>query len=274
MSAFPVRRFDPDRLDEIVAADIADLQNSVVADVLDPGEVARLSDMVDAALEADRALTPPHRSVDVGRVLFPPVHDPRFLDVLANEAVMGPCDRLLGSDCHIYMMTTLCQPPGSAGRPVHVDTPFDTPDYLVGVGVMVLLDDFTPESGPTRLDTVATVDRPSEEEYLARAMTLEAPAGSVCWYHPRLWHDALPNRSDRWRRAIAVGVVRPWVRQRFDMVRMLRHLDLAHLPRPVRRRLGFESIPPGSYEEFFLPDGVRAQELLNRAIARARDEEP
>ncbi|MEZ5182481.1 MAG: hypothetical protein R2702_11510 [Acidimicrobiales bacterium] len=63
-------------------------------------------------------------------------------------------------------------------------------------------------------------------------------------------------------------MVRPWVRQRFDMVRMLSHLDVEALDVEVQRKLGLLGLAPGSYEEFYLPAESRPRELLRRAVER------
>jgi ectoine hydroxylase-related dioxygenase (phytanoyl-CoA dioxygenase family) len=135
---------------------------------------------------------------------------------------------------------------------------------------MVLLDDFTGATGPTRFHPDVTVEAPDPDDFERRAHRLEAPAGSACWFHGRIWHDSLPNTTDRPRRAVLAAMVRPYLRQRFDMPGMVAHLSPETLPVTIQRRLGFDKVAPGSYEEYFLPDAVRKQELLRRSIARER----
>jgi hypothetical protein len=256
---------------ERVADDIERYGVSAARGVVSPDRVRELSAGVDRALADDAEWYTHGRQMDTGRVVFLPRYGREFLDLLEDPTMMGPCDHILGSACTLYTMTTLCQPPGYPGRPQHVDTEYAVPGFTVGLGVMVVLDDFTLESGPTRFHPDVTVDEPDPEDFERRALRLEAPAGSVCWFHGRIWHDAMPNTTDRWRRAILMAVVRPWVRQRFDMARMVAHLDVASMSPQLRQKLGFAMIAPGSYEEFFLPDDGRREELLRRAAARGGD---
>lgn len=269
MADVPIHDATDPRLAALVAADVERIGVSAAAGALDADRIALLAGLVDDALAQDLTWYPDGREVDEGRVVFLPRYGREFLDLLVEPALMAPVERILGEDCTLYTMTTLCQDPGSPGRPQHVDTQYVVPDFIVGLGVMVTLDDFTAESGPTRFHPEVTIEEPDPADFEERALRLEVPAGSVCWFHGRIWHDALPNRTDRPRRAILAAMVRPWVRQRFDMAPMLAHLGVEEFPLPLRRKLGLEQIPPGSYEEFFLPDDSRRQELLRRAAARA-----
>lgn len=269
MSLVPLHEASAPDLAERVADGIQLIGVSAATGAVDQARVAELTALVDEGLKEDERCTPGDRDIDVGRVAFLPRYGRAALDLLDDDTLMSPCELMLGADCTLYTMTTLCQPPGSPGRPQHVDVRYATPGFVLGLGVMVLLDDFTSESGPTRMYPEVTVDPPSPDDFEARALRLEAPAGTACWFHGRIWHDAMPNRTDRWRRAILLAMIRPYVRQRFDMPRMVAHLDVDTLSSRVRQKLGFELIAPGSYEEYFLPGSTRKGELLRRAVERA-----
>lgn len=271
MGLVPVHDPDSADLSVRVAEDIDRQGVAAAAGVVPADRVRLLSELVDRALVDDLAWYPPGREVDIGRVVFLPRYGSEFLELLEDPTLMEPCERILGSDCMLYTMTTLCQPPRSPGRPAHVDTRYAVPGFVVGLGVMVTLDDFTLESGPTRFHPEVTIEQPEPAEFERRALRLEAPAGSACWFHGRIWHDSLPNTTDRWRRAILLAMVRPWVRQRFDMARMVSHLDVDSMSATIHQKLGFAAIAPGSYEEFFLPDAHRREELMRRSVARGGD---
>jgi hypothetical protein len=255
---------DPDVLTRVVD-DLATAGVSAARNVLGAAEVAELSQLVDRAVEEDATVLPEERREhEYGRVVFLPRYHRRFLDLLDLDGLMDPCDRVLGSDATLYTMTTACQPAGGPGRSMHVDTGIAVPGYTIGLGLFVLLDDFTPESGPTRFYPVDTIEPPDHEEFVARALRLEAPAGSACWFRGRLWHDALPNTTDRWRRCVILALVRPWIRQRFDMARMV-PFDTDGMSPRIRQKLGFDLIAPGSYDEYYLPAEQRRATLLDIA---------
>lgn len=255
-------------LAEVIASDVRSQAASAAAAVVAPPALEELRHLVDHALLEDERWRDPDDLENLGRVTFLPRYGRSALDLLGDATLMGPCDAVLGADCTLYTMTTLCLPPGGGARPVHLDLRYRPPGYIVGMGVMVLLDDFTPQSGPTRFHPDICEEQPSQEDFDRHARWLEAPAGSACWFDGGAWHDVASNRTDRWRRAILIAMVRPWVRQRFDMARMVAHLDVDTLPRAIHQKLGFDHVAPGSYEEFYLPHATRKAELLRRAVER------
>lgn len=261
----PVHDSSATDLDRCVASDLDQVGVSCATGVLDAREVLEYSSLLDRHVAADAALLPPERyDQEFGRVLFLPHYDSRYLDLLSMDQVVGPCDHVLGGDCTLYTMTSACQLPGGSGRPIHVDTSIAVPDYLAGVGVLVLLDDFSVTSGATRFHPVDRIEPPTSKEFEDAALVLEAPAGSVCWFRGRLWHDALPNLGDTWRRTIILAFVRPWIRQRFDIARMIGSKPEV-LDERVRQKLGFDLLPPGSHEEYYMPPNERRSVLLKRA---------
>ncbi len=255
---------DP-RLGDLVAADLDRVGVSAATDVIPEGRLGAYREMVDEAVRADADLLPADRlDAEYGRVVFLPHHEPGFLDLLEVDRLIDPCDRVLGADATLYTMTSGCQPAGGSGRSLHVDTSIAVPGFTVGLGVLVLLDDFDERSGPTRFFPEETIAPPDADEFERRALELHAPAGSACWFRARQWHDAMANRTDHWRRCLILALVRPWVRQRFDMARMV-PTDPAELSPRVQQKLGFDLLAPGSYDEYYLPAGERRSALLDRA---------
>lgn len=249
-------------------ADVERVGVSAVSGVLDPDRLEVLREKVDAAVAADAQWLPDdRRSTEYGRVLFLPHHDPSFLDLLGDPAITAVCDRVLGEDCTLYTMTTSCSPPGGPGRPLHLDLRHVTPGYVLAMGVMILLDDFDEESGSTRYLPGVRDREPDPATFERDSIRLVAPAGSVSWSDGRLWHDATPNRTDRWRRCIILAMVRPFHRQRFDMARMLPRVDLAALDRPIQRKLGLGLLAPGSYEEYYMAPEQRIASVLDAATS-------
>ena len=271
MGVIPLRSATDPELCGQVARDVAERGVAAATGAVDDRLLDELREVVDRGVEAEDVWNTMDRPpAELGRVVFLPHHGRAALDLLAEPRLMQPCDAVLEPGSILYTMTSLCHPAHGGGRPVHVDTQYVAPGFVMGLGVMVLLDDFTAATGPTRFHPEVTVEAPSPEDFERRALRLEAPAGSACWFHGRIWHYSLPNTTDRARRAVLAAMVRPYLRQRLDMPRMVAHLNPESLPTDVQHRLGFDKILPGSYEEYFLPDGIRKQELLRRSIARER----
>lgn len=266
MGSVPLHTAGAAGVTDLAVADLDRVGVTAVSGVISTDRLEALRAAVDEAVATDARSLPEDRySTEYGRVLFLPRHDPSFLDLLGDPAITDVCDRVLGDDCTMYTMTTSCTAPRSSGRPLHLDLRHVIPGYVLAMGVSILLDDFTEQSGSTRYLPGVRVAPPSAEEFERDAIRLEAPAGSVSWSDGRLWHDATENHTGRWRRCIILAMVRSFHRQRFDMPRMLRGTDLASLPDPVRRKLGLGLLAPGSEQEYYMSVEQRVSSILDHS---------
>ena len=83
---------------------------------------------------------------------------------------------------------------------------------------MIAVDDFTHESGGTRLvagsNKIQTLvedigTKELDDKLLAEGSDFVAPAGSIIIYHPRTIHSTMPNMSNKSRSALLLCAVRP-----------------------------------------------------------------
>jgi ectoine hydroxylase-related dioxygenase (phytanoyl-CoA dioxygenase family) len=230
---------------------------SVVAALVPPQLIAALSDATDRAVASESTTFPPCDDQH-GRVLFAPAHGGAFLELCAFDPVFAPIEELLGADSIIYTMTTSVLEPGSAG-PIdryHVDLTGDRPDGLA-LAAMVMLDPFTAETGATEFVPGSHRLRAGAPDDRVAGRILTGEPGDVCFFDPRVHHRSTRNRSDRPRRAVLFQMIRPWMKQRFDVGRMLGERSACSLEPVVARRLGLTSVPPGSVEEFVQRRGRR-----------------
>lgn len=250
-------RYDPTPMDadELAAELLHGDGFCVVPDVLPAALTAALRTQVLAAVAHEAALLADLDPSAYGRVLELAPYGGAFLDLLAFDPLFAPVEALLGADATLQTFSSSCVPPhgtNSASR-AHVDQRTSVPDYLTSIGIFVLLDDFRASSGGTQFlaGSQRSLREPSADEFDAAGTQIDASAGSVCYFHPRAWHRSLPNRSDDWRCCVIPAMTRPWVRQRFDLPRLVDPALLAGRPEVVRRRIGFEASSPSSYEEYY-----------------------
>jgi ectoine hydroxylase-related dioxygenase (phytanoyl-CoA dioxygenase family) len=200
---------------------------------------------------------------DYGAVQCCPMYDGPFLDLLENRSLIEPMNLVMGEGCIIWSYITTSLPPGSPNftTRIHVDRPRLFPNYCESAGSLILLDDFTEENGATWYLPKSHVraDEPTEEEFYATAKRLIAPAGSVFFFNLRLWHAGGFNRTDKWRHALSVGFVRPYIKQKFDLPKVLSQqgIDTSTLSDYVKQKLGFFAIPPASLDEYWGPEEKR-----------------
>ena len=138
----------PDRIRPPIADELADRGFAVRSGVVRRDLVDALTAATDRAL-AEEATAFPIGDDQHGRLLFAPVYGGPFLELLGNEALLGPIEELIGTDVILYTMTTSVLSPGSAGavHDHHVDLAADRPHGLA-LAAMVLLDDFTVGPAP------------------------------------------------------------------------------------------------------------------------------
>ncbi|MEZ5025017.1 MAG: phytanoyl-CoA dioxygenase family protein [Chitinophagales bacterium] len=185
-----------------------------------------------------------------------PIYGGKFLEVLENENFVQPFNWLLGDTCIVWAYTSTCVPPQAHNKStttIHVDYPHFVQNYHAGIGSLILLDDFTEENGATWYLPFSHLQeqQPDEDYFYKHAKRLVAPKGTVFFFNLRLWHASGHNKTDKWRNSLAVGMKRPYFKQRIDLPRAMQHLDTSNLSDFVKQKLGYFAQSPASIEEFY-----------------------
>lgn len=146
-------------------------------------------------------------------------HDDLFRDLALNERLLGFVEQVLGPDLKLFRNALLLKPP-SVGSPkgMHQDSPYWPIEPMSLCQCWFALDDATEENGclaviPGSHKTGpqphmhVTDDFVIDEQYYnpAEMVLAPVPAGSGVFFHSLLMHYSAPNRSDKWRRAIALA---------------------------------------------------------------------
>ena len=131
--------------------------------------------------------------------------------------------------------------------------PVASPPFILNISIPLI--DFTEENGATWYLTGSQWDSdpPENSEFFAQAKRLIAPAGSAFFFNPRLWHAGGKNSTDKWRHSLGINMCRPYMKQRFDIPRLLADQDLSGVSERALQKLGFQSQPPQSLDEYYAP---------------------
>lgn len=190
-----------------------------------------------------------------GTLLACPIYGGKFLDVLENQNFFLPFNWILGDTCIIWVYTTSCIAPNSinATSRIHVDRPHFIPNFNEGVGSLILLNDFTEENGATWFLPTShkKSEQPDEYFFYKNAKRLIAPKGSVFYFNLRMWHAGGINTTNNWRNALGIGMIRPYYKQRIDLPRAMKNIDITHLSDFAKQKLGYFCQPPISLDEFY-----------------------
>lgn len=203
----------------------------------------------------ERAQDDAKNESEIGRLIFCPCYDLKFIELLENDKFLIPFETILGKNYYLYTYSSSCLPPhsGNFSSKIHVDRRVIIPGYVEMVGALVLINDFTEENGatwylPKYFDNATP---PSEDLFYKKSKRLIAKAGSVFYFNSTLWHSGGINKTNVWRHALALAIVRPYLKQRLDIPSMLRTQDLSPYSKNAKKILGFNSEPPKSITEYY-----------------------
>ncbi len=190
---------------------------------------------------------------DFGMVLLCAKYGGNFLKIFENDSIFQPFETVLGKDCIMYSNTSSSMPPNKTNfsRRIHIDAPIEYPnEYPLRMLSLILLDDFTNDNGATWFLPKSHVleEQPSEEEFYSKAKRLNAKAGSILYWNPRIWHAGGNNITNKWRDAFTIVMTRPFCKQRLDIPALLGDINLKD---NAMKRLGYGNIPPKSYGEYY-----------------------
>jgi hypothetical protein len=225
--------------------------------ILSKDEVSKLRTATENAIEKEAAFHGTTNYKDYGVVQACPMYGGDFLNLLENRKFMEPFNWVMGEGSILYVYISSSMPPHgkNASTRVHVDRPRVFEGYCECLAGLVLLDDFNKDNGSTYYLPRSQYlrEEPQSEAFYKNALQIEAPAGSVFYFNLRLWHAGGENKTANWRHALALGVVRPYLKQRFDLPKMLEkhNIDISHLSDYAKQKLGYNAIPPTSLDEFY-----------------------
>jgi ectoine hydroxylase-related dioxygenase (phytanoyl-CoA dioxygenase family) len=180
-----------------------------------------------------------------------------FLRLLENPVLHAYLAPLLSETCIIYAYTSSSMPPkgSNSSRRIHTDSPRVIPGYWTNAGVMVALDDFTPDNGATYFlpRSQWQFDAPSEAEFEAKAIRLYPKAGDAIFFNARTWHRGGVNETDAPRHCVTMNVCRSYMKQRFDYPRLIPESLIEKLGPLGRRFIGMDTRVPASLDEYYVP---------------------
>lgn len=190
-----------------------------------------------------------------GYVLSNAKYGGSFLELFDNDNVINPINWIMGENSIIYSYTSSSMPPqkGNDASHVHVDCPIFLENYILRMGVLLPLVDFTEDNGASYYLKGSHKEEimPAEDRFYKDATRLIMKAGQCCFFNTRVWHAGGVNKTENWRHALTINICRPWMKQYIDTPRLLADTDLSNVSERILQKLGFYSQPPSSYEEYY-----------------------
>ena len=246
----------PEILNELEETGLA-----IVPGVLDSAEVLQLKSELESAISEDAVNYPD--VFDKGMVHNCVGRGARMAAILDNPVMVSYLNACFSETCIVYAYQSSSLPPdsGNYGSRVHVDSPRFIPNYDTNMGVIFPLDPFTVDNGATyflpgshRLDNY---ELPGDDFFYENAERALCDAGDMVLINPRLMHAAGINRTQNTRHALTLNFCRSYMKQRFDLPRLLSQEVVDSLGEDGKRLVGFNVRVPTSLEEFYLPEDER-----------------
>lgn len=195
----------------------------------------------------------------------------------ADEAALDPLLRmivaaLLGIDFvfHAGAIVTAHGPGCAAQQPHRDDASFyalPRPRMPLVVTAAIALDDFTAESGATRLVPESCWWERSREAREQDFVAVAMPAGSALFWDGAVFHGAGANATaDRTRRTLFLNYTRGWLRTQRNQFLAVPRAEVLALPAELQKDLGYTV----SLRALGECDGLAPIDYL-RAIARGGD---
>ena len=238
--------------DEIYNQGYSLIENALSADYIVKAKIE-----LEKAIEIENKYHRNNNHKDHGMVMLCSLYDKIFCSLFDNNLITDPFEHILGKGCIVYSYTSSSMPPKGTNysNRIHVDCPRIIPNYLTNMGATILLDDFTEENGATWFmpGSQSMINAPDENLFYKNSKRLIAEAGNVFFFNSRLWHAGGVNKTNNWRHALTVNVVRPWMKQRINIPKAMSDLDLAGITDKCKQKLGFFSQVPENYEEYYAP---------------------
>jgi ectoine hydroxylase-related dioxygenase (phytanoyl-CoA dioxygenase family) len=221
-----------------------------LGDILTPAQLASLQARVDALMHAE--------GEQAGTEFRQEPGTERLSDLVNKGDVFDICyshPRLLASIAHVltpdFKLSSLnyrAALPGQGHQALHADwrEPVAAGHFRVCNSIW-LLDDFTPENGPTRLvpgshqrGTLPKDEMPDPAAAHPEQVLLEAPAGTVVVFNSHLWHGGTENRTASRRRALHAYFCRRSEAQQLDQQRFIRQATRDRLSAAAQSVLGLD----------------------------------
>jgi ectoine hydroxylase-related dioxygenase (phytanoyl-CoA dioxygenase family) len=233
----------------------------IIENILDSDFISKVAKEVEEGLQKEVDYHGHTNFPTYGYILSNAKYGGAFLELFDNKKLMEPINTIMGEGSIAYSYTSSSLPPlkGNESSKVHTDSPVFIPNYILRMGVIVALVDFTIENGATHYlpKSQAQEQKPDDKYFYENAKRLTIKAGSAWFFNTRLWHAGGINNTSNWRHALTLNICRPWMKQRIDIPALMKDMDLSNVSPIALQKLGFFSQIPTSYNEYWAPEKER-----------------
>jgi ectoine hydroxylase-related dioxygenase (phytanoyl-CoA dioxygenase family) len=142
---------------------------------------------------------------------------------------------------------------------IHRDSKFFTHNIPLMLNILILLDDFTEDNGPTLLLPYShkNIERPTDEYFHKNAIKAIGKRGDILLFNADIWHASSLNTTDKSRRALPLTFTKSFIKQLMDYPRYLGYDKSDVFSDSLLSLLGYDSRVASNLYEWYLPNNQR-----------------
>lgn len=213
------------------AQELAMVGYTKIASGFSEEELNQFSRHADAVMERQRAESggAEHMKTSVeahiARALL--CYDPIFMKVCRHPQILALAEKMMGAPVFLNQQNAILNPPGEVHYVslYHRDFPWQhfTSSHPLALTVLLCVDDFTLETGPTMVlpGSHKLEACPDEKVRMNNEVPITAPRGTFIIIDSMIFHRTGKNKSDHFRRAIVQVYSIPLIKQVISFPRML-----------------------------------------------------
>ena len=138
---------------------------------------------------------------------------------------------------------------------IHRDIKFYSGNVPLLINVLVMLDDFTEENGPTLLLPYSHLleEKPTDEYFYENCIQVLGNKGDVLIFNSNIWHCSSKNNTNYDRMALPITFSKSIVKQLLDYPRALGYDKINEFSDKLKQILGYDSRVASNLNEWYQP---------------------
>lgn len=142
---------------------------------------------------------------------------------------------------------------------IHRDSKFFSNGVPLMLNMLVMLDDFTEENGPTLLLPFShkKMEKPTEDFFYKNSVKALGKSGDILLFNSDIWHASSINKTYKDRMALPLTFSKSFIKQLMDYPRYLGYDKMSGLNPDLSALLGYNSRVASNLDEWYQPEEKR-----------------
>lgn len=138
---------------------------------------------------------------------------------------------------------------------VHRDIRFFSGNANLMLNMLILIDDFTEDNGPTLILPKSHLmeEKPSDEYFHKNCIKVLGKSGDILIFNSNLWHCSSENKTNKGRMALPITLTKSSIKQLLDYPRAFGYDRMSSFNEDLRQLLGYFSRVPANLDEWYQP---------------------